>query len=217
MVEVGRGRHPRRPSTAPRPIEAAAIVLVDRAISVLSIIVLGSIAYVLSAKTRVRLRRLRGAPSEGVVTGAGRRLTAGARRGFRGRQPASSSAAVVRQLRLSSVGATAAHDGSTGWRDGQPAHPEGEVVLHHLADLWLVEEVVGAQRVLDARGGVARGRATRPKYAACRPRHGARAARGRAWWRCRGRACGRRARAGRSWSGRRPTAGPAGAATSSWP
>ena len=32
--------------------DAAAIVLVDRAISVLSIIVLGSIAYVLSSKTR---------------------------------------------------------------------------------------------------------------------------------------------------------------------
>ena len=36
------------------PHDAAAIVLVDRAISVLSIIILGSIAYVVSAKTKVR-------------------------------------------------------------------------------------------------------------------------------------------------------------------
>ena len=34
--------------------EAAAVVLVDRAISVLSIIIFGSIAYVLSDKTKVR-------------------------------------------------------------------------------------------------------------------------------------------------------------------
>jgi uncharacterized protein (TIRG00374 family) len=41
--------------------DAAAIVLVDRAISVLSIIVLGSIAYVLSGKTRGTSRRPAGA------------------------------------------------------------------------------------------------------------------------------------------------------------
>ena len=35
------------------PSEAAAVVLVDRAISVLSIIIFGSIAYVLSDKTKV--------------------------------------------------------------------------------------------------------------------------------------------------------------------
>ena len=34
------------------PTEAAAIALLDRAISVLSIVILGSIAYVLSSKTR---------------------------------------------------------------------------------------------------------------------------------------------------------------------
>jgi uncharacterized protein (TIRG00374 family) len=43
--------------------DAAAIVLVDRAISVLSIIVLGSVAYVLSSKTKASSRaRLEGAP-----------------------------------------------------------------------------------------------------------------------------------------------------------
>ncbi|MEX2546516.1 MAG: lysylphosphatidylglycerol synthase transmembrane domain-containing protein [Chloroflexota bacterium] len=40
--------------------EAGAIVLIDRAISVLSIIILGSIAYVLSSKTKTRRRELSG-------------------------------------------------------------------------------------------------------------------------------------------------------------
>jgi uncharacterized membrane protein YbhN (UPF0104 family) len=34
--------------------EAAAVVLVDRAISVLSVIILGGIAYIVSDKTKVR-------------------------------------------------------------------------------------------------------------------------------------------------------------------
>jgi uncharacterized protein (TIRG00374 family) len=44
------------------PTEAGAIVLVDRAISVLSIIIFGSIAYVLSSKTKGG-RRASEAPS----------------------------------------------------------------------------------------------------------------------------------------------------------
>jgi uncharacterized protein (TIRG00374 family) len=36
------------------PQDAAAVVLIDRAISVLSIIILGSIAYIFSDKTKVR-------------------------------------------------------------------------------------------------------------------------------------------------------------------
>jgi hypothetical protein len=34
------------------------------------------------------------------------------------------------------------------------AHPHGQVVLHDLADLRLAEELVGPERVLDARGRV---------------------------------------------------------------
>lgn len=45
------------------PTEATAIALVDRAISVLSVIVLGSIAYILSPKTKGGPRR----PAEGVL------------------------------------------------------------------------------------------------------------------------------------------------------
>ena len=100
----------------------------------------------------------------------------------------------------------------------EAAHPDGEVVLHDLADLRLGQQVVGAQRVLDARGRVGRSRRRRgPGTAACRRRRGARGARGRAWSRCRATASDRRGSAGRSSSGRRPTAGPIAAATSSWP
>ena len=98
------------------------------------------------------------------------------------------------------------------------AHPHGEVVLHDLADLRLAQELVGAERVLDARGRVRRRRPRRGRgTAACRRRRAAHAGRGRAWWRCRATACGRRGSAGRSSSDRRPTAGRAAAATSSWP
>ena len=50
-----RGRHRRHPDRHLRgadPTEATAIALVDRAISVLSVIILGCIAYVLSRKTK---------------------------------------------------------------------------------------------------------------------------------------------------------------------
>jgi uncharacterized protein (TIRG00374 family) len=46
------------------PTEAAAIALVDRSISVLSVIVLGSIAYMLSSKTRGRSQQLASAGGE---------------------------------------------------------------------------------------------------------------------------------------------------------
>ena len=48
------------------PTEALAIALVDRAISVLSIIILGSIAYVLSSKTK----GIRGAAPDAEPSGA---------------------------------------------------------------------------------------------------------------------------------------------------
>jgi uncharacterized protein (TIRG00374 family) len=47
-----------------QPTDAAAIALVDRAISVLSIIVIGGIAYVLSPKTKGRAGRSPGAPEQ---------------------------------------------------------------------------------------------------------------------------------------------------------
>ena len=34
-------------------------------------------------------------------------------------------------------------------RGGEPTHAQGEVVLHHLANLRLAEEVIGTERVLD--------------------------------------------------------------------
>ena len=98
------------------------------------------------------------------------------------------------------------------------AHPHGEVVLHDLADLRLAQELVGAQRVLDARGRVrVAGRdeaevlrrvgvVAQLAQAASELRGGARAT-----------ASDRRGSAARSSSDRRPTAGRAGAATSSWP
>ena len=78
-MEVGVGGVLDAASTASAPTEASAIVLVDRAISVFSIIVLGSIAYWVSSKrrgagisglrTRVRsqTRRLIGERTEAVV------------------------------------------------------------------------------------------------------------------------------------------------------
>src|SRR5207344_2526398 len=41
-------------------------------------------------------------------------------------------------------------------RSAEAAHPDGEVVLHDLADLGLAEELVRAERVLDASGRVRR-------------------------------------------------------------
>jgi len=44
---------------------------------------------------------------------------------------------------------------SVGWKMRAVAtHPPGEVVLHDLAHLGLAQELVGAQRVFDTRGGV---------------------------------------------------------------
>jgi uncharacterized membrane protein YbhN (UPF0104 family) len=51
-----------------QPTDAAAIALVDRAISVLSIIVIGGIAYVLSPKTKGRAGRSPGAPEQPAET-----------------------------------------------------------------------------------------------------------------------------------------------------
>ena len=70
-------------------------------------------------------------------------------------------------------------------RAAEAAHPDGEVVLHDLADLRLGEELVRAERVLDA-GRRVRRRRRRPGRgtAACRRRRAARAARGRASSRC---------------------------------
>jgi uncharacterized protein (TIRG00374 family) len=53
-----------------QPTDAAAIALVDRAISVLSVIVLGGIAYVLSPKTKGRAGRSRGAGEQPAETTA---------------------------------------------------------------------------------------------------------------------------------------------------
>ena len=70
-------------------------------------------------------------------------------------------------------------------RAAEAAHPDGEVVLHDLADLRLAEHLVGAEGVLDAGRRVRRRRRRRGRgTAACRRPRAARAGRGRAWSRC---------------------------------
>ena len=131
----------------------------------------------------------------------------------------------------SAAGCDRAVERSVGWRvvgggrrlgrlerAAEAAHPDGEVVLHDLADLRLGEHLVGAERVLDPGGRVDRAGSDEAEVLRqCRRPRAARAGRGRASSPCRATACDRRGSAGRSSSDRRPTAARAGAATSSWP
>ncbi len=131
------------------PTNAAAITLVDRAISVLSIIGLGSIAYLVSSQDQSaavasqsrlsprfsgRLNQRVG-PNQTNAVGAPAFNQRGRRRDqfLLGIRPASAGAVSV-QVRARHLAVLAG--------GGESAHAQGQVVLHHLAHLRLAQQIV---------------------------------------------------------------------------
>ena len=140
--------------------DAAAIILVDRAISVFSIWIFGSIAYVLSDKTKTGRRPAVEASATPSCTAKKSMMPA-----FR---PASDRCSrALDGERVLSFGWASVRPwpraGRSRWScdravlpgSREAPHAQSEVVLHHLANLRLGQQIVGAQRVLDARRWVA--------------------------------------------------------------
>ena len=72
-----------------------------------------------------------------------------------------------------------------------PAAADPDVGLHQLTHVGLGQVLIGAERVLDPRGGQGLpGRLTRRSRPVPRPRRGSRAGHAPAWWRCPAMACG---------------------------
>ena len=199
--------------------DAAAIILVDRAISVFSIWIFGSIAYVLSDKTKAGRR-------PAVEASATRRLNhrESAMPTFR---PA--SCALWRGARSVSVGHPAGHCHarigpvrrprpcrSAGQPRGAASAARGSTPSPGEPAARTADRPIAARTRRAPLGGWST-RRRRRSSAASRFRHAARAGRGPAWWPCRAKVCGRLGPVARSSNDRRPTAAPAGVATSSSP
>ena len=82
------------------------------------------------------------------------------------RQLISCGSASVPRARCATLGPVGASHGAVLSRRREAAHAQREVVLHDLANLRLAQQIVGAQRVLDARRWVAGRRARRARSSA---------------------------------------------------
>ena len=140
------------------PGTGRAIALVDRSISVLSIIVLGGLAYVLSSKTKGNgghgdEPRPPDAPRNEKAVLFDRLDSKYVSPSPAGRSCASFGWEVA-ATRPDVRACWAGHLGALASR-GQAPHAEREVILHDLANLRLAQEVVGSEGILDTGRGMA--------------------------------------------------------------